>query len=121
MFYACIALIGIYAFTKIGIDLLPNVNIPHLQIQTQYQNASPEEVEKQITEPLESAVATNPNANGDIDLFGLRISLFTPSVYAKEPCPDNDCGVLGCHIYGCSACGIILCNPGSGGYYCFYP
>ncbi|MFA3782604.1 hypothetical protein ABRY23_06005 [Melioribacteraceae bacterium 4301-Me] len=27
-------------------------------------------------------IATNPNNNGDIDLFGLKISLFTPSVYA---------------------------------------
>ncbi|MFA3782612.1 hypothetical protein ABRY23_06045 [Melioribacteraceae bacterium 4301-Me] len=27
-------------------------------------------------------IATNPNSNGDIDLFGLKISLFMPSVYA---------------------------------------
>jgi len=53
-----IALLGIFPFFNIGIDLLPNINIPHLIVQTTYPNSSPEEVEKQITEPLESAVAT---------------------------------------------------------------
>jgi len=56
--FICIALLGIFPFFNIGIDLLPNINIPHLIVQTTYLNASPEEVEKQITEPLESAVAT---------------------------------------------------------------
>ncbi len=56
MFYLGIALIGIYAFSRIGVDLLPNVNIPHLLVQTSYPDATPEEVEKLITEPLESAV-----------------------------------------------------------------
>ncbi len=56
--FIAIALLGIFSFFNLGIDLLPNVNIPHLIVQTTYANASPEEVEKQITEPLESAVAT---------------------------------------------------------------
>lgn len=56
--FIAIALLGIFSFFNLGIDLLPNVNIPHLIVQTAYPNASPEEVEKQITEPLESAVAT---------------------------------------------------------------
>ena len=65
-------------------------------------------------------ITTNPNSNGDIDLFGLKISLFTPSVYPKPPCPENDCPEIGCHIYGCVVCTMMLCNPGPGGYYCFY-
>lgn len=58
MFYIAVALLGIYAFSRIGVDLLPNINIPHLLIQTTYLNASPEEIEKLITEPLESAART---------------------------------------------------------------
>ncbi len=58
MFFLGIAFLGIYAFSRIGVDLLPNVNLPHLLVQTTYPNASPEEVEKLITEPLESAVGT---------------------------------------------------------------
>src|SRR5690606_4028787 len=60
MFYIAVALIGIYSFSRIGVDLLPNVNIPHLLVQTTYSNASPEEIEKLITEPLESAAGTVP-------------------------------------------------------------
>jgi HAE1 family hydrophobic/amphiphilic exporter-1 len=56
--FIAVALLGIFSFFNLGIDLLPNVNIPHLIVQTTYTNASPEEVEKQITELLESAVAT---------------------------------------------------------------
>lgn len=58
MFYIAVALIGIYAFSRIGVDLLPNINIPHLLVQTTYPNASPEEMEKLVTEPLESASRT---------------------------------------------------------------
>jgi HAE1 family hydrophobic/amphiphilic exporter-1 len=60
MFFIGIALLGIFAFSQLGIDLLPNVNLPHLIVQTTYPNASPEEVEKLVTEPLESAVGTVP-------------------------------------------------------------
>lgn len=58
MFYIAVALIGIFAFSRIGVDLLPNINIPHLLIQTTYPNASPEEIEKLVTEPLESSART---------------------------------------------------------------
>lgn len=58
MFYIAVALLGIYAFSKMGVDLLPDINIPHLLVQTTYPNASPEEIEKLITEPLESTART---------------------------------------------------------------
>ena len=60
MFFTGITLLSIFAFSSIGVDLLPNVNIPRLIVQTSYRNSTPEEVEKQITEPLESAIVTIP-------------------------------------------------------------
>ena len=48
MFYIAVAFIGIYAFSRIGVELLPNINIPHLLIQTTYPNASPEEIENLV-------------------------------------------------------------------------
>ncbi len=56
--YIGLAILSIFAFASLGVDLLPNVNIPHLIVQTTYLNATAEEVEKQITEPLESAAGT---------------------------------------------------------------
>ncbi|HEX2869067.1 MAG TPA: efflux RND transporter permease subunit [Ignavibacteriales bacterium] len=58
MFYLGITILGVFAFNKLGIDLLPEVNIPHLIVQTTYQSATPEEIEKLITEPLEAAAGT---------------------------------------------------------------
>jgi len=60
MFFIGIAILGIYAFNRLGVDLLPNVNIPHMMVQTGYPNANPEEVEKLITEPIESVIGTVP-------------------------------------------------------------
>jgi HAE1 family hydrophobic/amphiphilic exporter-1 len=58
MLFTGLALLGIFAYSNIGVDLLPNISIPHLIIQTNYPNTNPEEVEKQITEPLETAIST---------------------------------------------------------------
>lgn len=58
MFFIGLAFLGIVAFNQLGIDLLPNVYLPHLIVQTSYQNSTPEEVEKLITEPLESSIGT---------------------------------------------------------------
>jgi HAE1 family hydrophobic/amphiphilic exporter-1 len=41
MFYIAVALIGIFAFSKMGVDLLPNINIMHLLVQTTYPNVLP--------------------------------------------------------------------------------
>ncbi len=58
MFFLAIALFGIYSYHQLSIDLLPQIDIPKITIQTIYPNASPEEVEASITEPIESTVGT---------------------------------------------------------------
>ncbi len=58
MLFLALGFLGLFAFNQLGIDLLPNVYLPHLAIQTTYQNATPEEIEKLVTEPLEAAVGT---------------------------------------------------------------
>jgi len=52
MLFIGIAFLSMFAFTQLGIDLLPNINIPHLLVQTTFPNATPEEVEKQIINSL---------------------------------------------------------------------
>lgn len=58
MLFLALAFLGIFAFSRLGIDLLPNIYLPHLVVQTTYQNATPEEIEKLVTEPLESTIGT---------------------------------------------------------------
>jgi HAE1 family hydrophobic/amphiphilic exporter-1 len=58
MLFAALTLLGLVAFTRTGVDLLPNIAIPRLVVSTAFRDATPEEVETLITEPLESAAAT---------------------------------------------------------------
>lgn len=53
---AILVLAGISA-SRIPIDMFPSLNVPALRIETSYPGASPEEVERTITYPLEQAVA----------------------------------------------------------------
>ncbi|MCM3719666.1 efflux RND transporter permease subunit [Fictibacillus phosphorivorans] len=45
---------GVLSFTNLKVDLLPNVEFPQLTIQTVYPGASPEDVNKQVTDKLET-------------------------------------------------------------------
>jgi HAE1 family hydrophobic/amphiphilic exporter-1 len=58
MTFIGIAVLGIVAINQISIDFLPPVQVPELMVQTTYSGSSPEEVEKQISEPIESALGT---------------------------------------------------------------
>ena len=50
-------LVGAVSLTRLPIDLLPEITYPVLSINTSYGNAAPEEVEKLVTEVIESAVS----------------------------------------------------------------
>ncbi|MBS3945182.1 MAG: hypothetical protein KGZ42_06755 [Melioribacter sp.] len=64
----------------------------------------------------------NNLAKGDLSIFGIVVNLFDPTfALPAEPCPENLCPEIGCSIYGSSVCTIMLCNPGPGGYTCYYP
>ncbi|MEG2323272.1 MAG: efflux RND transporter permease subunit [Anaerovoracaceae bacterium] len=53
-----IIVFGIVAFTKMTPDLFPSINMPYVMVMTNYTGASPEEVETQVTKPLEQQLAT---------------------------------------------------------------
>ncbi len=52
--------LGIFALGKIPLDLMPEMTYPVISVSTEYENASPREVEELITKPLEQAVAAIP-------------------------------------------------------------
>ncbi|GAB6098395.1 efflux RND transporter permease subunit [Halanaerocella petrolearia] len=58
MFVLLIILVGAVSFTKLGIDLLPELDLPFVVVQTTYNGASPEEVEDSVTKTMEETVAT---------------------------------------------------------------
>lgn len=50
--------LGIVSFTKMTTDLLPSISLPYIIVITTYPGASPEKVESDVTEVLESALGT---------------------------------------------------------------
>lgn len=58
---ASLVLLGALCLTRLPVDLLPEVTLPTLSITTNWPNVAPEEIEAQITRPLERAVSAVPN------------------------------------------------------------
>jgi HAE1 family hydrophobic/amphiphilic exporter-1 len=58
---AALVLLGAVFYTRLPVDLLPNVSLPTVAIVTQWPNVAPEEIETQVTRPIEEAVSSAPN------------------------------------------------------------
>jgi HAE1 family hydrophobic/amphiphilic exporter-1 len=58
---AALVLLGAICLTRLPIDLLPKVSIPIVAVVTQWPNVAPEEIEAQVTRPIEQAVSSTPN------------------------------------------------------------
>lgn len=57
---AALVLLGAICFLRIPVDLLPRVDLPVVAISTSWPNTPPQEMETQITRPVEQAVSTLP-------------------------------------------------------------
>ncbi len=60
MFYIAIICLGIISFTRLPVDLLPDIAYPKLIVYTTYPGVAPAEVERFVTEPVEQRVSTVP-------------------------------------------------------------
>jgi multidrug efflux pump subunit AcrB len=52
-----IAILGFVALSRLPIDLFPNINLPIINIGTQYTGAGVLDIEKTVTYPIEKAVS----------------------------------------------------------------
>jgi hydrophobe/amphiphile efflux-1 (HAE1) family protein len=50
--------LGVFAYRGLGVESMPNIEIPAVFIETQYPGASPEQVENDVTRPIEEAANT---------------------------------------------------------------
>lgn len=53
-----VLVLGIVSFTRMSTDFLPHMNLPYMMIITTYPGASPEKVQKDVTEAVESGTGT---------------------------------------------------------------
>jgi len=57
MFFLIVILLGGIAFSRLPVDLMPELTYPTLTVRTDYPNVGPQEVEDLVTRPIEEAVA----------------------------------------------------------------
>ena len=57
---AALVLMGAVCFTRLPVDLLPDITIPIVAVNVNWPNVAPEEIETQVTRPLERAVSSVP-------------------------------------------------------------
>lgn len=58
MLMVLLIVLGGFSFVRLGVDLMPNVDMPMVAVRTTLPGASPEEVETEITKKIEEAVNT---------------------------------------------------------------
>jgi HAE1 family hydrophobic/amphiphilic exporter-1 len=58
MIVLAVIVLGGISYSRLGMDLFPEMELPMLLVQTTYRGAGPQEVEDQITRPLEGAIGT---------------------------------------------------------------
>ncbi len=89
MLFLAIVLLGGISFVRLPIDLLPDVSYPRLVIFTAYPDVSSEQVEREITERIESRVAAVPGvervsstSRDGVSLVTLRLAWGTDMDFA---------------------------------------
>src|SRR5262245_62796078 len=53
-----LVVVGLFAFTRLGVDRFPNIDIPSAVITTRLPGAAPEQIETEVTDKVEEAVNT---------------------------------------------------------------
>ncbi len=77
MFFVGVLLLGYVSLRKLSVELLPSLSYPKLSVLTEYPGAAPEEVEKMVTEPLESELSSIPSLRRITSSSREGISLIT--------------------------------------------
>lgn len=95
MIFLCIILLGVVALQRLSIDLFPEINLPMAAVMTTYPGAGSEEVESDVTEPLEEILGTvqgvdsitsisSPNSSMVLVTFNLGMDMDFASLQMRE-------------------------------------
>src|SRR5512132_3244482 len=58
MLIMAMVVVGAVSYSRLGVDRLPDIDLPIISVRTNLIGASPEEIESTITRRIEDAVAT---------------------------------------------------------------
>lgn len=102
MFFVAVAFLGVISFTRLPVDLLPDISYPKLVIYTGYADTGPAEIERFITEPIEAAVNRVPGVESvesvsreGVSMVVLRFAWGTDMDFAALNVRENLDGLRG--------------------------
>ena len=75
MMILIVIVLGVVSLSRLQIDLLPQMELPYVMVQTSYQGAGPEEIENMISKPLEQTLSTVENIEAVISISNEGSSL----------------------------------------------
>jgi len=58
-----VCVLGYVSFTRLSVDLFPEISMPLVRVATFYAGAGPGDIEKSITEPIERSVSATPGVD----------------------------------------------------------
>ena len=86
-----LVVIGLFGYTKLGVDLFPKVDFPNVTITIQEDGASPEEIETDVVDKVEEAVNTisgidqlNSTSYEGFGVFGVTFVLEKDIIVAAQ-------------------------------------
>lgn len=90
--FGALVLFGVVSALRLGIDLLPEFEIPIVAVVTAYEGAGPEEVAREVSEPIEGQLATLPGISSVTSVsnegFSFVIAQFDADVDIDEAAID---------------------------------
>ncbi|MGB8645061.1 MAG: efflux RND transporter permease subunit [Anaerolineae bacterium] len=91
MLMVALIVVGVLGYTRLPLDLLPDISIPTIAISTVYAGASADDVERTITKPIEEAVSSlngvqnvNSTSQENLSLVTVSFTLDTNSQRAAQ-------------------------------------
>jgi HAE1 family hydrophobic/amphiphilic exporter-1 len=61
MVFLALTVLGVFTFSRLKLDMLPDIKFPIVAVITQYPGAGPEAMEQTVTRPIEQAMASVQN------------------------------------------------------------
>jgi HAE1 family hydrophobic/amphiphilic exporter-1 len=96
MVIAMIVVLGLVSYTRLGVDLMPDVTLPIVAVTTPYPGVGPEEVEQQVTKPIEDVLSSingldklSSTSSEGISVIVAQFKLEKDALVAANECRDK--------------------------------
>ncbi|MCX7838415.1 MAG: efflux RND transporter permease subunit [Anaerolineae bacterium] len=102
MLMLALIVVGFVGYSRLSVDLIPNINAPYVSVTTIYPGATPEEVQRAISEPLEEALSAlngvknvTSTSSENVSQILVEFNLEVPAARAAEDVREKVAAVRG--------------------------